>query len=275
MFRRILKQWFWDCYDHLGRLLTANIILFFTLGSALLFSGVLLAGAPRALALLALVFAMPIWLALWFAPVAHFAHLVTLEKDPPLAAMIVGLRRGFLPCWKLCQIACPALAALLVSIWFYGLSGQFTGALRPIGAGLAGLCIWLTAITILLLLMAAPLLLRTPFGVRAALARSAFLLIRFPGICGGIFLLLIALWALGIWLKFAGPLVFGFVGTMMLMNSLHDVLQAALEPTDDSPAAPEATWQAVRDREKREETQRLNAARYSRTLRDVLRPWES
>ncbi len=90
MFGQILKQWMWDCYDHLGRLLAANMIVFLILLFVSLygfrFASVSMGESNGGQAMLviyaAIVLMLPLIFAVWFAAFGKFGDLVSAEKDP-------------------------------------------------------------------------------------------------------------------------------------------------------------------------------------------------
>lgn len=286
MFSQILKQWFWDSYDHLGRLLVGNLVLFFILFPVVLylFSGLSslsegLSPAQTVMSLsILLILVAPILLTLWLASLSHFAGLASSEKDPPLRAFLGGLRHQGFRCWKYFQVQCLILGILFMNIWFYTGSGTMAGTMETVGYGLAGICFWVSVVLILMMLPGVPFLVRQERSVLSAMKISLVILLRFPMLIIGFGLFLLSLWVIGAALRFAGILIFGFAGTAMLMNSLYDVLidmeerqeKAAKRSGDGRPR----TWKELRALEEEDEEERMRKVRYERTLRDLLKPWE-
>lgn len=287
MFQQIIKQWFWDQYDHLGRLLAANVVLFMVTMVAVVYTLAALSylgeGAPpgfRALAIaVALVVVPPVLLALWFGSVSHFAGYVSDEKDPGFRVFMAGLARRFFRAWRFFATVCVLFALLGINIWFYTLSGRLQGTLLYVGFALAGICFWLIVMLLISLLASIPVLFRQQRGIFQTIKVGFIALLKYPGLMIGSFAFLASLWIIGVAIKFAGVLLFGFTGTAMLMNSLYDVIteleaaqeDAAKETGDSRPRS----WKELRAMEKEGEEDRMKKARYERTLRDVLKPWES
>lgn len=282
---QILKQWFWDCYDHLGRLIAANLLLFFTLGPAAWFSLALFnqmaANAPPALAALMLFLFIagvgPVLMALWMAPVGYFAGFVSAEKDPPFRAFLRVFRHTFARCWWFLQILVTIFAILLVNFWFYTMGGFFEGGLKFVGYALAGLCFWTALLAGVIGFVGLPWVAREDgVAARQAIRMAMHMIMRFPTVVAPICFVLLLLWVFCFITRLAGLVIFGLVGTVMLANSLRDVLEERLRQpapgTDETPAP--GSWHQVQAREKTEEAERMRKSRYERTFRDLLRPWE-
>ncbi len=288
MLRQALHQWFWDTYDYLGRLLTANVILFLVLAFSAWYSVRVvvqltnpIGPAGQALGLfLLLVVAGPVWFTVWFAPVGYFGGLVSAEKDPGFREFKNGLRQAWARTWKWFQLLCLIVGTLFINLWFY-LSGiDFNGSLRFLGYILAGLCFWLIIGLGAAAMAATPLVIRGELKPLTALKTGLLLALKFPGLLVGGFIFLVSLWIIGTYIKFAGILIFGFTGTVMLTNSIYDVLlewermeKRAIEMEAKGKKRPR-NWKQMRAQEEEQEEERMDKERYDRTLRDLLRPWE-
>lgn len=287
MLAQICKQWFWDCYDHMGRLIVANIILFTLLFGAVMYALPFLAAmlvnlSPSQGALLlflALVLLGPIWLSLWFVPYGHFGGLVAEEKDPGFVEFLRGFRLRGLRTWAYFQMLCLAAGILLMNMWFYYRMETESAAARLFFNVLAGLCFWMVMLIVLLAMAGIPHVGRGVIPLRGVFRESLLTLAKHPLTMLGALLFLASLWFLGaVPLKMGGVLVFGLSGTAMLLNSIVDVTSEferrqaeAIEATGDSRPR---TWREVKAQEKESEKDRLQRSRYERTLRDILRPWE-
>lgn len=287
MLRQIIKQWFWDSYDHLGRLFVANFILFVFYASIFLGLaggvGVLAREAtPQALALtlfVVIAFVLPVLLLPWIAPLSHFAELISKEKDPGFARYFTGVRKNTIRAWKILQLSCGAFGLLLLNIWFYTSSEAFAAELRTLGFVLAGLCFWLGVLLAAVLLPAIPAYLRSDGSLLAALKSGLYITLKYPGTVFGLLAFIISLWIIAAALRFVGILLFGFAGTYLFLNSLHDVVtareasQSEEEQQQEQPATP-ATWKEIKVADKKDERKRMDKSRYERTFKDILRPWE-
>lgn len=287
MLAQICKQWFWDCYDHMGRLIVANIILFTLLFGAVMYVLPLVAAlltnlTPSQGALLlflVVVFGGPIWLSIWFVPYGHFGALVAEEKDPGFVEFLRAFRLRGLRTWAYFQILCLAAGVLLMNMWFYFRWETESGAARLFFNVLAGLCFWMVMLLVLTAMAGIPLVARRSTPLRGVFRESLLVVVKHPLTILGAFAFLASLWFLGsVPLKMGGVLVFGMSGTAMMLNSICDVTlelerrQAeAAEATGDSRPR---TWREVKVQEKESEKERLEKSRYERTFRDILRPWE-
>lgn len=288
MFSQVLKQAFWDTYDHLGRLVLLNILLVLTLlplGWAML-QGLAIGGADLALVpgvLLFVLGAAAICFLLgtpWLSGLLHFGHLVSEEKDPSVSAFATG--------WKACGKAVASSlglilfvgSVLLLNAWFYLFSGMLPDGLAVVGGLLGGLCGWLTLTLAAIALHVLPLAARDRHPPLKALKLGALLTLKFPGATFLTLLFIVSLLILGTVLRFAGILIYGFFMPVVLMNSLHDVVVDVLQREEEAARIAEEgesaprSWKEIEEQEKDEEETRLRRARYDRGFRDILRPWE-
>ena len=284
MIGQALKQWFWDCYDCLGRLLVLNLglgILFVT--AALLGLGVLAAVAPALspqatfllLAAAMMLVGAPM-AGLWLAGMLEFGRLSTEKNDPPLRSFLGGMRAHGLRMVGLVGLATAIIVVLLANIFYYAVIGGLEGALSDVGGLLSGLSFWGILLVLGSLLHAAPLAVRRRMGARAALKLGFFLVLRHPMLTLGVLLFLGSLWVIGAVMRMVGLVIFGFSFPVMLVNSVHDVVWERINARQPAPSAAPvaASWHEVRAQEEEAERQRLDAARYDRTFRDILKPWE-
>ncbi len=285
MFAQITKQWFWDYYDHLGRLILGNIIAFLVLVPPLyicfVYLDAVLGSLSRQAAVLtlfvAIVVVLPPFAAFWFSAFGHFGGRVSLEKDPRLGEFLMGLRRRFLKMWCFFLLLLGALALLWLNVWFYVGGGFFPDGLRIVAYLLAGVCFWLSLLVGIAAIPVIPALARTDLPVMAAWRFGLLCLLRYPGVLIGVFVFLCSLWVIGFFLRLAGIFLFGFAGTALLFNSTYDVLvafEAGREKAAKGGAPRPRTWREIREAESESDEERMNRVRYERTLRDVLRPWE-
>ena len=282
-FGNVLAHWFWDTFDHMGRLIALNVALFlaaaplvYALFIALevtmreqtgpMLLVVLLAGGMAVLQL------GPLTLAA--AGLLHFAGLISAEKDPPLVEFLRGL-------WLVGRRVAALMIGwvafstiLLINAWFY------VGPLRPVwmapmaGAFLSGLCVWLVLGGVCVMAHAIVLAVRSPRTIGGCVRLGVLLTLKYPVLTASTVLFGASLLVIGVWLWLVGLLLWGFVGPILLLNALHDVI-AQYEDDAARPAPPPATsWAERKLREEQDDERRMSRARYDRTFRDVIRPWE-
>lgn len=278
--QRVLHQWFWDCYDFLGRLLAFNLLAFFLLGGGALLGLSLFLALPLPPAgvvlglVLILALAGPLWGTLWLAPLAWFAAQASEERNPGFSAFPRGLLQAGPRVWALLQVGLGGVAVLLGNAWAYA-GGLPALPIPPlIGYALGGFCLWLALGLLALTLVAVPFALREQRSPVAALRRAFLLTLLRPRLVLGTLAALLFFLVTGALVKLAGLLVFGFAGTGMLLNSLYDVVTEAEREANQSPAPAPTTWKEVEAAAATAEDQRQRRARYERSFRDVLRPWE-
>lgn len=286
MASQVFKQWFWDCYDHLGRLLLLNVLLFFALlpvSYYLLLAIVALARAfegPATVVAVAvlLILASTLFTTVWFAGMLHFGRLSSAEKDPPARAFLAGLRTcggralRFLLLWHV------VAAILLANLWFYFFGGRLPESLALAGYALGGLCGWLFVLWVAVGMHALPLAARQQRTLRDLVRLGLGLTVKYPGATFSVMAFAATLLVVGALPKLAGILLWGFAAPAMLINSLHDVVlerEEVEEGARQSRTANKPTsWRQIQIEESDAEEHRLRKARYERTLRDILRPWE-
>jgi len=287
MFGQVLRQWFWDTYDHLGRLLLLNILLFFAVAPIAFYGGVTLlalAGAisPSAtLPLLAAACAVIVPLAATpvCAGLFWFGKLASAEKDPPARAFLAGIRECGWPMAKW-LLACGAIAGvLLFNVWCYFFSAFLPTEFRFLGYVLGGLCLWLLLFLAGVAMHGLPLVARGRRTVRQTLRLGALLTIKYPILTLTVLLFVAGMLALGAWLKLAGLIVYGFILPAMALNSLHDVIadaeaRAEQDAADGKPAERPASWKQIRAQQDEDDEARMKRVRYERGWADLLRPWE-
>ncbi len=304
MLRRLLLQWFWDCYDALWRLIFLNLLLAPLLGAVFFFLLLPLArmilglaeSNPAAAALLGL----GLWtaggavlLTLWLAGAIHFAHRIAGDEEPALRDFARGLRRHGPRFLALAAILLFALGLIALNMVFYARLTQSPGWSRAAGAGLAGGCFWVGLFALGVASHALALCARQAAPLREIFKSAIYITLRYPLFTLGAMALLAALWYVSLFSLKTAPLwVIGLSATAVFLNSALDVVvrqeelraAAAVEasagtaPHDSASAAarPLASWKEIRREEEdaAEAEARARADRYNRTLRDILRPWE-
>ncbi|MBI1290537.1 hypothetical protein GC173_04750 [bacterium] len=282
-FRRLMLQWFWDTYDHLVALILANMILFVVSGAVVYTWLVVMARSIDGLGVAPIVMLTVAsgWIVLtgllttWVATFGRVTNLIAGEKE---------LRgRDFLAGWwdvgaralRFSAVAVAGLVAMLVGIWFYALSGLVPETFRVAALGLAGLLFWLLLAWVSVCLVAVAWMVRGGVGVRSALRKGVALLLRRPGLVLGVALHVTLMWLVGGGFKLIGAFLLTFSLTATFLSSLYDVVEAELLGEEELPAPESAgSWKERELLEKAHERRRMDAFRYSRTMKDILKPWE-
>jgi len=305
MFQRLLLQWFWDTYDALWRLVILNVLLGIVL-SALFFFGLLPAGrlalilaesnpALGALAgLLAWTLGGALFLTLWLPGLLRIASIVSQDREARLADYFHGLKEAKWRFFRMALVVCFGLGVILLNMFFYARwtsSGQ--GAVRALGAGLAGICLWAALLGIGVAAHAFPLSLNKNLPFRTSLRLAVLIVLRHPVFTLAAILFLGLLWFVScVVLKTAPIWVIGLSATATWLNSMHDVVirreeeaqakaaeaeeaaGAAADRREDAPFAPQkpSSWRQIQALQSKEDEKKND--RYARSLRDLLKPWE-
>ena len=286
MIQQTLKQWFWDCYDHLVALFVGNVLMFaLAFGGGFLvvqFSAPFIATLPGGFQVLAgltmAILFLSIVCATWFSATGHFGALVAREKYPAFRELLRGIASDFLLQWKYTVVCITGVCVFLVNIWFYSFSGMMQAPPFLLHV-LSGLCFWMIVLILASMVVGLPLRSRERAGVKATIKRSFLMLLRHPISVIGLFIFIASLWIIAMWLRFAPIFLFGFSGTAMLLNSFHDVMFgedfSAKQAAREQEGAAATSWKERQEHESEAEQARMSRSRYERTFRDLLRPWES
>jgi uncharacterized membrane protein YesL len=269
MLTQTLKQWLWDCYDCLWRLVAANmlvavpfLVLFFLTRDLL----EAFADTPGLMLIVWCALFVTMFPALgapWFAGIVHFGSQNSIGEDATFRDMLHGVRRHGWRVWRYLMAMSTLLAVLAVNAWFYLSADIFPEGLAILKFALLFLCVWLLAFVGGAMLHGLAFCVRSDLPVRRILRMSFTLAVALPRMTFGVLAFLVGLWIVSGSCQFAGYLLFAFAATAMMVNSLHDVTlvwEEHLRGTSDA-----ETLAA------REETRRL---RYDRGWREILKPWE-
>ncbi|MCC6545642.1 hypothetical protein IT570_00630 [Candidatus Sumerlaeota bacterium] len=286
MLAQVLKQWFWDCYDHLLALFLANIIFFaLVFGSLVLVVQVTMPALPlfspivqvHVAAAMAVLFSSVVG-ALWFSATGYFGSLVEREKYPGFRDLLRGIRADFFLQFKYVGLCATLIAILAINIWFYSFSGLLPAS-EFLRYTLSGFCFWIILLLLASMIVGLPLRSRERTSVKATLKRSLLMLVRSPLLILGMFFFIMSLWIISAWLRFAPIFLFGFSGTALMINSLYDVMILKQDQGHrmdlERGSATATSWKQRRDLDAEAEQVRMLRSRYERTFRDLLRPWES
>ncbi len=285
MFGQVVKQWFWDTYDHLGRLLVLNLLLVLLAGPVLFYASAFLLsfatamGHPSgtvALAVGAFVLCAVSTTLVW-SGLLWFGFRVSQEKDPSVREFLRGIAKRGRRVGAVVFAGGFAATILAANMWWYFFSGRVEGAWRLPGYFLGGLSLWLLLILAGVLLHALPIAVRTEHSWLRCLKLGTLATLKYPVLTLTVLLFIAGFLIVGTLLKLAGLLVYGFVLPAMVANSLHDVVSmvesAASRGKAERSERP-ASWREIERVEGEEEEERLRKARYDRGWGDLLRPWE-
>jgi uncharacterized membrane protein YesL len=259
---RIYKKSFWNTYDNIGRLILLNLIWF-------------------------LIFPLPTVLAFRYLPLSPYVriavtigiglltHSFATSGVFALTARLVDYReinlRTFLPSagryfWRMLALGLIFGAAFFIlfqSTRFY-LHLKVAGGI--LGFFLAGVQLWIAAFLLLMQVYLFPLLVARSWGVGRTLKWSAVLVVLKPGLTILMFLQALAIFMI-VGITGAGVVVLLMSLVSIFLNTtLREILREIEETTE--PKKKPTSWKEIfeeRDRKKEEET---------RTLKDLLRPWD-
>ncbi len=187
MLSRTLKMAFWVAYDHLGKLILANLVS--TALCALPFIAVMLAapGLSDAVFLGVLLAAGTVAFLAWFSCAVALAWMVRglIEtRDGSVGAFFTGLRGFALRGVALGLCYLLAGACLLSSVWFY--ASRVGGAYPVVGYGLSAVALWAGVFLGLTALAAPPAMVHRNLGPFAAIRLAALLAVDNPLFFAGV-----------------------------------------------------------------------------------------
>jgi hypothetical protein len=276
MLNRAIKMAFWVLYDHLGKLLVANLVWALSVGipafaAATAFmtrdtSIIIVVGVPS------IVLAFGVILPIMSAGLAHMAKILIETRDGALGDFFEGIRlywRRALPIGLLYLLACVCLP---VSIWFYATRLKDTAPW--LGYAISGIAVWCLLFVALTSLLVMPALVQKKEGVRATLKITALLVLDNPFFSFGLALQFIILATMSL----IPLLLVGISGSaaVVLSSSAYEMLarkyQAILVAKGDAPA-PERPGH-VMFRNGRLEFDDERDDYLNRGFRDFIFPWK-
>ncbi len=188
MLSRTLKMAFWVCYDHLGKLLAANLLcmlaLLFPLGLAW---AAVAAGDPAMMLLLGvpmLVLVFGVVLPVEAAAIAHMAKELIDTRDGSLRTFFRGLRLYAGRAIGLGLAYVAAGCCLSTSIWFY--AARLGEAVPWFGYAVSALALWCLAFVAFTALLVMPALVQKKEGLWPTLRLSGLLVLDNPLFCIGL-----------------------------------------------------------------------------------------
>ncbi len=188
MLSRAIKMAFWITYDHLGKLILANLmwsISFFVplmLGFAAFTAGdraiAVAVGVP--LTLLALCVILPVAT----AGMAHFVKELIDTRDGSLRDLFTGIRLYWKRAIGLGSFFAFAPFCLATSIWFY--SAKLGATVPWLGYAISALALWCLLFVALMAMLVMPALVQKKEGVFPTLKLAALLVMDNPIFCLGL-----------------------------------------------------------------------------------------
>ncbi len=205
---------FWVLYDHIGKLMIANLVWALTLlvpAGLLLTSlksgvpGIMLTiGGPAALILFGLV------LPLTTVGMAYMFKILIDSRDGSVADMFRGIRSYGGRAVAVGMLLFFAILCLCVSAWFYATRLQ---SVPWVGFLVSALAVWCLVFVALMALLAMPALVQRRAGVVETLKLTALLVLDNPLFCAGL-----AAQVLGVLVLCVFPPVFIFFGGAAMVS---------------------------------------------------------
>lgn len=182
MLSRTLKMAFWVMYDHLGKLLIANLIWAAVVAApGVLGLSVLATGEPGA----ALFFGLPllalsvaVLLPIMTAGLAHMAKELIDSRDGSLGDFFRGIRLYWRKAAALGILYWAAAGCLGTSVWFYAI--QLRSSVPWLGYAISAAALWGLLFMGLMGLLLMPALVQKKAGVFATLKLTALLVLDNP-----------------------------------------------------------------------------------------------
>ena len=262
---------FWVTYDHLGKLILANLVWAFAValpGSVALAAflaypqdpAMLLVGLP------ALYLAAAVALPITSAGLAHLAKVLIETRDGSLADFGAGIRLYWQRAIALGTLVWLALACLGTSVWFY--SWWLQDRLPWLGLLLSGLAGWCMLFVILTSLILIPTLVQRKDGVIGTLKLASLLTASNPLTIMGLGLNVVAMALVSMVLPPLFFILFG-AGAMVLLSSGYEMLARKYAAAEAAEGAAPATPRQVKAPTDEIEDEYLN-----RGMHDFLFPWK-
>ncbi len=262
MLTRTLKMAFWVMYDHIGKLMVANLLWSLAVAVPGTFAATaLLFGDPAVqlcLGVPGLVVTVGVVLPIVSAGLAHMVKVLIDRKDGSVGDMLSGIRLYWGRAAGIGLVYLFLIVCLATSAWFY--VDKLRNSAPFVGYALSALAIWCLAFAALAGLLVMPTLVQKREKVIQTLKLAALLVLDNPLLMIGLAVqvLLVTAIVLPLW-----PLFFVFYGAIVVVmaSSAYELLArkyaAAASGTAPAPVAQD------------EQDDYLN-----RGVRDVFFPWK-
>lgn len=214
MLGRTLKRAFWVSYDHLGKLIVANLMW----AMAILFPGLLALTAFRTgdpgielvVGVPALVLTLGVLLPVMSAGLAHMAAQLIDTRDGSVMDLFTGIRLYWRRAIGVGFFFVLAVTCLSVSAWFYAV--KLRDAAPWLGYAISALALWCLAFISLMAMLVMPALVQRKANLLETLKLTALLVLDNPLFCFGL-----AIQFLGVIGLSLIPPVFLFLSGFMVM----------------------------------------------------------
>lgn len=225
MLGRALKMAFWVTYDHVGKLILANVLWFVAFAvPASLAWGAFATGEPAVRLVVAwplLIAGVGVVLPVMTAGLAHMAKVLIDKRDGSLGDMFRGIRMYGGRAAGIGLVYFFACASLATSAWFYAV--KLHGAAPWLGYAISALAVWALVFVAMTSLMAMPALVQKKGGVVATVKLAALLVLANPLLVLGLALQLAAFTVLSVLVTPLFPLLYGAVA-VVLVSSAYELL---------------------------------------------------
>jgi uncharacterized membrane protein YesL len=188
MLSRALKMAFWVTYDHLGKLILANLLgsLVLLVPVALVLTALatgdpsvaLVVGGPLLLLLLG------VFLPVMAAGLAAMMKEIIETRDGSLKTFFTGMRRFGVRAVGIGVIYVVAISCLLTSVWFY--AARLGGVMPWLGYALSAAAVWCLIFVGFTSTLVIPALVQKGGGIWPTLKLSALLVLDNPLFCIGL-----------------------------------------------------------------------------------------
>lgn len=225
MLSRVLKMAFWVTYDHLGKLILANLAWSLVLVAPVVFGAVALkTGDPGIVLVIGVpmfILAFGVLLPVMSAGLAHMVKQLIDTRDGSLRDLFEGMRLYWKPSVGVGFFFIVAATCLPVSVWFY--AAKLRAAAPLAGYAISALALWCLAFVGLMALLVMPALVQKKAGLADTLKLTAVLVVDNPVFCIGLAIQMLGLVAIS--LVFS-PLIFFLSGSVavVLVSSAYEML---------------------------------------------------
>ncbi len=226
MLGRALRMAFWVTYDHLGKLILANIVCALAVCvPAMLAYGAILTNDPVVQLVVGvplLVLALGVVLPVVTAGLAYLANELIDARDGAFADLFTGIRLYWRRAIALGQLCVIAVGCLVTSTWFY--AAMLRDTLPWLGFTISALALWCLVFVSLVSLMALPALVQKRGGVLETVKLSALLVLDNPLFLFGLGIQLLALAVVSV---IIAPLLFFLSGSAAVVLAMSAYEQLA------------------------------------------------
>ena len=253
---RLLLRFFWDVYDYIGRLLLLNLLSFFLCLLVVPLPGVI-------------------------AGTLYFLHRISSNREPSFGDFFSAFRKYYLRSMFLSLIYALLCVVIAVNIHFYMSPSVVSEQLRFPAALLAGIFFWVGVIVVASALFAFPALIKYDLTVLKSLRRGFVYLFANPTIAF-FALVLFTIVFISTAITVVGIFFFSIVLLASVANAAFDTaterIEAMIEKREvaANPGETErpVSWHDIKRQEKKAEEKKVKEDRYSRGLKDIIRPWD-